>query len=334
MNLYISLGDMLLLVRGRGVFTTFDGKAEMDVVSRLGLVFFLAFLTFAGVCVLLSNRSDEQRGEYHMDLNVSAGFIIALDPVTVTGLRNHVQKNWGISDTRVFRAINDTEALKTVGRELPVYVQNLVRWGRHDHMQLYSGGSLGCLLSHIAVWRQVEGVALVLEEDAILDSVSLKRLDQLLIDMKNISWDLLMLEGGHVGLTGVWTYIGQNAATCANWSTSDSSASCNWMGSRGYLITQRGAQLLLKNSYPLMVQTDALMGLTATFDPTFVMYWSVADITHPTYLRSSRLWDGCIKCYAPLRWFWYPVLGLALVLLGALCAFVIIRLCYRRKQEL
>jgi GR25 family glycosyltransferase involved in LPS biosynthesis len=38
--------------------------------------------------------------------------------------------------------------------------------------------------SHIEVWKQVKGVALVLEEDAVLDSKSLHRLQDQLANMK------------------------------------------------------------------------------------------------------------------------------------------------------
>ena len=85
------------------------------------------------------------------------------------------------------------------------------------------------------------------------------------------------------------------------------------MGSRGYLITGRGARILLANARPFEVQVDALMGLVATYDPAFRMYWTRADVAHPTLLRASRLWDGCLKCYVPVggaAW------GLAAVLLG------------------
>jgi hypothetical protein len=151
-----------------------------------------------------------------------------------------------------------------------------------------------------------------------------ERLQVLLADVKDTNWDLLMLESGHLGLNGVWRYVGNTAATCANWSTLDSWESCNWMGSRGYLVTERGAKRLLRNAHPFLVQTDALMGLTATFDPTFLMFWPLRDIAHPTYLRRSRLWDGCIKCYVSVRWTWYLVSALVWVVVGGLCSFVIV----------
>jgi hypothetical protein len=66
------------------------------------------------------------------------------------------------------------------------------------------------------------------------------------------------------------------------------------------MITGRGARVLLGNAEPYSVQVDALMGLTATYDPSFRMFWPVSDIAHPSYWRRSQLWDGCLKCYVPV----------------------------------
>ena len=78
-----------------------------------------------------------------------------------------------------------------------------------------------------------------------------------------------------------------------------------------------------------MVQTDVLMGLTATFNPTFSMYWTLYDIAHPTYLRRSKLWDGCIKCYAPVRMLGYIVFSVIWMVLGGVCAALYV---LRRKK--
>ncbi len=229
---------------------------------------------------------------------VSRVRVIALEP---TGpLLASARRLFGVDDASAFAAINATRALELA--RLPLYTRHLMRWGRHDHMQLYSGESLGCLLSHMAVWRGVAGneTIAVLEEDAVLDDTSRLRLDVLLDDLRETPWDLLMLESGHLGLGGRWARTGRLAATCSNWSTTHAGAACNWMGSRGYLITGRGARILLANARPFEVQVDALMGLVATYDPAFRMYWTRADVAHPTLLRSSRLWDGCLKCYVPV----------------------------------
>jgi GR25 family glycosyltransferase involved in LPS biosynthesis len=310
--------------------------ALMTIGLRAQVVLFL-LLTVVVVVVFFSyffSREELNQNEGGLRLNITSGYIIALEVDSVLDLYTSVKKFLNVDDVNVLQAVNSTDALSKTKHTLPLYVQNLVRWGRHDHMQLYSGGSLGCLLSHMNVWKQVRGVALVLEEDANLDAVSITRLQGLLVDMRDLEWDLLMLEGGHLGLNGVWKYIGENAATCANWSTVDSWESCNWMGSRGYLITERGAQVLLQNAHPFMVQTDALMSLTATFDPTFLMYWPLYDIAHPTYLRRSRLWDGCIKCYASVRWTWYVVCALIWMVLGAVFSAVVVSRLNEKKRNI
>ena len=334
MILYVRKGaaeDMLCDIRSGLVFTRLVPNCKMAVGGlRPGVVFFLC----AGLLLVwgVAFYSSFPRGgadDNPVFFNITSGFIIAIEPNLVENLHKDVATMLRVDNVTIVHAVNGTEALRKTEHDLPLYVQNLVRWGRHDHMQLYSGGSLGCLLSHIEVWRQVTGVSLVLEEDAVLDAKSLERLQELLFDMKELKWDLLMLETGHLGLNGVWRYVGNMAATCANWSTVDGWKACNWMGSRGYLITERGAELLLKNAHPLMVQTDALMGLTATFDPTFSMYWTLYDVAHPTYMRRSRLWDGCIKCYAPVRVMGYIVFSVIWMMLGGVCAALYV---LRRKK--
>ena len=244
--------------------------------------------------------------------NISRAFIIALEPATAQPLVLQIQQHLRIADVRVIRAVNATQALSMTTGRLPLYTLNLLRWGRHDHMQVYSGGSLGCLLSHVSVWGRVgpnETVA-VFEEDAIVDELSAVRLGAVLGDLAGVPWDLLMLESGHLGLNGVWRYVGKNAATCADWGSKLRAESCSWMGSRGYAIRQHGALQLMEHATPYTVQTDALMGLLATFSPNFTMYWTTANIAHPTYMRPSSIWDGCVKCYLPVS---------AAVYLAALC---------------
>ena len=245
-------------------------------------------------------------------LNISSVFVIALVLEAAEDLRLQAERILGNDNAVVLKAINATQALEHVRGELPLYTRGLLHWGRHDHMQLYSGATLGCLLSHMKVWSQVEGIAIVLEEDAVLDERSRHRLDGVVKDMQGVDWDLIMLESGHFGLTGSWRYIGNSVATCANWTTKE----CGWMGSRGYLVTERGARILLQNARPFLVQTDAVMALTATFDPTFQMFWTASDIAHPTYMRRSSLWDGCVKCYAPLGGLWYAIMVVAFLLSG------------------
>ena len=80
---------------------------------------------------------------------------------------------------------------------------------------------------------------------------------------------------------------------------STNGTACTWQGSRGYLLGYEGAQMLLKHATPIAVQVDGLMGLVATFEPRFQMYWPRVNIVHKDFTRMSTIWDGCLKCYLP-----------------------------------
>ena len=109
----------------------------------------------------------------------------------------------------------------------------------------------------------------------MLDETSEERIRLLSEDLVGEAWDLVMLESGQATATGQWRNVGEVAATCAfRWHTSQAllmqtesvysyyyhrylsneTDMCTWQGSRGYLISHRGAQTLLKFAQPMMVQ--------------------------------------------------------------------------------
>jgi GR25 family glycosyltransferase involved in LPS biosynthesis len=169
-----------------------------------------------------------------------------------------------------------------------------MQWGRSDHMEIFSWETLGCLLSHMAIWETVRPneIVLVLEEDAELSDVSGIRLSELTNDMRGLRWDLLMLTAGSAGLRGGWKQVGKLAATCV-------AKDCSWQGTLGYMVTERGAKLLHSYARPFHVQSDALMGLVAAYVPEFYMYWTRYDIALQKTGHISSLWKSCIKCYVP-----------------------------------
>jgi GR25 family glycosyltransferase involved in LPS biosynthesis len=259
--------------------------------------------------------------------NISEAYIITLDAVRSVDLQARARQHLGVDTVHLFSALNGTEALRLTFDGLPLYTKLLVELNsRHDHMQISSGPMLGCLLSHMEIWRRVlpNTIVAVLEEDAIVDITSAERISALSDDLVGERWDLLMLESGQVTATGEWRYVGQVAATCAhprlrNQKNTNSTplaqgAVCTWQGSRGYLISHAGAQQLLKFATPIMVQVDALMGLVATFEPDFLMYWPRVDVVRRDLTRMSTIWDACIKCYLPTSLYFYGLLLAACVL--------------------
>ena len=243
------------------------------------------------------------------------GHIIALDPeaphvrALVDDAATHLL---GGRRPRVWRAVNGSEAMAQT--HLPLYTRMTLVSGRHDHMQLGSDAMLGCLLSHVAIWRVASRTALVLEEDAILDAVSGVRMAQLLHDVRNETWDVLLLETGHLTISGATRAVGELGRT---WADPSDALHNRWMGTRGYLLTPRGAMLLLAHADELGVQVDALLGMAVVFDG-LRMVWAASTVAHPPRWRPSAVqtWDPCLKCFAPIDGRLYLLLLVLLCALG------------------
>ena len=298
-----------------------------------------------------------------------------------------------IPDMSIFNAVNGSEKdlyQKTIS-EISLYTRYTMSVGRNDHMQLSNVGMLGCLLSHVEVWKRVqpgETIA-IFEDDSIIDTTSSERMYNLFYDLRNIEWDILMLESGQPMISqGSWKNIGLYASTCAksrikikenivavendeynndkNNYTEISNATttttttfndtklendglewiydgnigseydnsykekdekiCTWFGTRGYLLTYNGAQILLKHIFPITVQVDSFIGLVAAFDSNFKMFWTRQNVVHWRYLYLSHVWEHCFKCYMPIDAQFY-IIFIIIILLSVLI------IIFRHKYE-
>lgn len=264
------------------------------------------------------------------------GYIIALRGANPWLVANTARLLLGAPPT-VWAATNGTVALRT---HLPLFTRATLATGRHDHMQIGSPAMLGCLLSHMAVWRHMLAAnasqALVLEEDARIDELSATRLSQLLLDVGffgssaeaegGAEWDILMLDAGHVTVVGATRRVGVLGLTWA----APTDPGNRWMGTRGYVLRAGGARLLLRRAVELTVQVDALLALTVVFDG-LRMVWPSASIAHSTPWRPSAVqtYDPCLKCFVPAS---SPHALLAVACVLAVCA-VFGRLVARRSAK-
>ena len=230
-------------------------------------------------------------------MNITRAVIIALNvlDVHVMELRENVA-TYVTPEVQVFEAINGSHALALSTDTLPLYTRHLIDNGRQSHVQIGNYAMLGCLLSHVEVWKQVAPgeIVAVFEEDAQIDGVSSYRLKLLEEDMRGVDWDVLKLDKGHLIDSGTTSYVGSGmAGTCAD------NATCMRWGTRGYLLRYSGAQQLLQHASPPVVQVDALISLLATYQrQSFRLYWATSDIALPSYWRLSSVWDGCIiQCF-------------------------------------
>jgi len=343
--------------------------------------------------------------------NISKGYVISMYPERSKDIIYTAKHFLQIPDMSIFNAVNGSEKdlyQKTIS-EISLYTRYTMSVGRNDHMQLSNVGMLGCLLSHVEVWKRVqpgETIA-IFEDDSIIDTTSSERMYNLFYDLMNIEWDILMLESGQPMISqGSWKNIGLYASTCAksrikikenivavendeynydknNYTENDeynydknnyteiSNATttttttttttfnnqndtklkndglewnydgdvgsdnsykekdkkiCTWFGTRGYLLTYNGAQILLNNIFPITVQVDSFIGLVAAFDSNFKMFWTRQNVVHWRYSYLSHVWEHCFKCYMPIDAQFYIIF----IIIILLSVFIII---FRHKYE-
>ena len=153
-------------------------------------------------------------------MHITRAVVIALNIVDVIHLQHQISIHVA-PRVNLVQAINGTSAMEMTRDTLPLYTRHLIRYGRQNHVQIGNWAMLGCLLSHISVWRGIapgETVA-VFEEDAHIDSVSAIRLEYLGRDMDTVAagWDMIMLDKGQLIDTGRTVYVGDGmAARCAD----------------------------------------------------------------------------------------------------------------------
>jgi GR25 family glycosyltransferase involved in LPS biosynthesis len=172
--------------------------------------------------------------------------------------------------------------------------------GRHDHMQIGTPEMLACLLGHMRIWRDIRArglaEALVLEEDAFIDETSAQRMVQLRDDVAQYPYDVLLLEHGHITVSGAERAVGVLARA---WAVPDDARQNRWMGTRGYLVRASAIPRLLRHAATLDVQVDAVLNLAAVFDG-LRMVWTSQDIAQPSRRRLTSMtqtYDPCLKCF-------------------------------------
>ena len=200
------------------------------------------------------------------------------------------------SDAKHVQAVNRSD---TFQYRVPLYTLHTMEYGRHDHMQIGNREALGCLLSHVSVWRQflnsTDDSILVFEEDAIIDAKSASVLASIWSDLQaHVGWSVVMLEKGHTMGVGWNKYNNtQFLLECKE--------SCTWYGTRGYLLSREGARILLQHVEPYVVQVDSLILLVSVWDDQFTMLATNTDVAHAdSKMRSTIRPPPCMKCMVPL----------------------------------
>ena len=287
--------------------------------SLLGVYFIVYFVTMATMLPV----SDEPVAYDPPERN--SAYVISLTPPgrLLNEIKTHLK-----TEAKHVQAVNKSD---TFQYKVPLYTLHTMEHGRHDHMQIGNREMLGCLLSHVSVWRQflnsTDETVLVFEEDAIIDKNSAGVLGSIWQDLRGRpGWSVVMLERGHTASKVGWAAQNNSKFLLG------CSGTCHWFGTRGYLLSREGATTLLQHAAPYVVQVDALISLVATWDPQFTMLATKTDVAYPSEGKKSTVWDGCLKCWVPVFALRDVLIYVAMPLCALLVLFGGVFYCVQRRN--
>lgn len=145
---------------------------------------------------------------------------------------------------------------------------NIAKKYRRSDYEICTPGAIGASLSHIGIWdmflKSDEKYLLVFEDDTIVDSAVLKRIDTLIKELPP-NWDMWLL--GH--------HRWQFEAKPSSYNPRAWMDVTNFTGAHAYVLTRRGAQILSQNPFPIETHIEYYITGCAKFK-------NLQIISHPS----------------------------------------------------
>lgn len=194
--------------------------------------------------------------------------------------------------------------------------RNIREHVRRDHEELNSAGGIGCYLSHVEIWKKFletgEDYAIVFEDDAIVENGFVEKLrtcmkDVTLLPKKPDYW--------HFAEPGWWAYDAKGMPrpeynkdkNVGPWLLNTYSCTT------GYLVTKRGAQILLDHAFPIDMQVDSYIWMCSYLG--YILSVFHRDINMQQYNIDSKdtdiqVFKDCPVCDLPTN---FPEKGIITV---------------------
>ena len=144
-----------------------------------------------------------------------------------------------------FSAIDGSKLnVLTDSRISPHTRQNIARKYRRSDYEINTPGAIGASLSHIGCWRQFlesdSKFLVVFEDDTVVNDIYMEKIDSLIPTLPT-EWDMWLL-GTHA-----WAFKGVplNKKGDTWWKVKQ------FTGAHAYVLSRRGAELLLKEPFPI-----------------------------------------------------------------------------------
>jgi len=184
---------------------------------------------------------------------------------------------------------------------------------RCHHFQLHTKGAIGCSLSHIGCWKYIVDnnieEAVIFEDDCYLKS---EMFDHVKRCYEQFNKDIFVF-----GYTKI--YKKNMIDNC--FSTAEA-----FVGSHAYIITNKGARKLLRNSLPIELHIDAYIGLMIYhkyLDGVYITSNQIKQNFSKTDIQSNY----CVSCLEPsetilyktkmniIKYWWFVLLVNILIIL-------------------
>ena len=229
-------------------------------------VLYLFFQKWATQSVTLPSVNIRRDAKLKLDMP-REGFLISMHNESGFQVARELQLAFEIEKMHV--------VLGQVGQEsrLPLYNRYVMQTGRTDDLQIGNLNMLGCLESHREVWTRITQTSYVFEHDARSNVDALSIVQTLLQDTAQSAWSVIVLQKPFsLSMNSMvlpefsqFSNVGELAQTCRD---------CISSGTRGYIVTEAGAQILLENYNPPVVQVDAYMSLLNAYHANFTLMWT------------------------------------------------------------
>ena len=250
--------------------------------------------TYACMCMLCSfiligllNFHRQQllaSGDVYRDLQLRSRRHAAVEPEMPREgflLTMHNESGWQAA--RELQLVFEIETMHVVighvglVSRLPLYNHYVMQTGRTDDLQIGNLNMLGCIESHREVWMRIKNTSYVFEHDARPNENSRQLVQILLRNAAASAWSVLLLQKPNAFSTSShvlpeknqFRNIGEIGQSCWN---------CIAFGSRGYIVTKAGAEILLENYNPPVVQVDAYLSLLNAYHENFTLIWTRVQV--------------------------------------------------------
>ena len=176
---------------------------------------------------------------------------------------------------------------------------NLVNRARRSHYEIATPGACGASFSHIGIWEQFlksgAEYVVVFEDDTVVDQTSLAYIDALIPRLPT-QWDMWLLGTHKWGLDGK----ALDPLNPKGWYTVSS-----FTGAHAYVLSRKGAELLLENPYPIETHIEYyITGCAKLKGLKLIKHWALrmtyfAEATEKDDSDTYDGWKSCPTCYIP-----------------------------------